>query len=261
MNTQEKLWKMGILVGALLVVFLFAMSIKTFKSISTVGKSDQMTNMISVEGTGEVVAIPDIATFSFSVTETDMAVAVAQSKATEKINSALKAVREAGIEDKDIKTTSYNINPHYEYKSGVCTATYCNPGKSVLTGYDVSQTIEIKVRKLDKAGDLLSKIGTLGVQNVNSLNFSVDDMDTVKAEARAKAINAAKAKATSIAKSLGVTLVGVTSFYETQPYSYYASGKGGVAMASSLERDVVAPEVPTGEQKITSTVTISYEIR
>ena len=208
------------------------------------------------------MTIPDIATFSFTVSETAKTVVDAQTQATNKINTALKAVKDAGVVEKDIQTTSYNINPHHEYQSVACSQYNCPPGKSVLTGYDVSQSIQVKVRDLGKAGSIFTSIGSLGVQNVNGLSFAVDKPETVKAEARAKAITDAQSKAKELAKQLGVSLVRITSFYEnnsgTPPIAY---GLGGGVKTMMAEADVVAPNIPTGEQKVTSDVTITYEIK
>jgi uncharacterized protein YggE len=251
---KNRILKTANIVGILLAVFLIAISVKAFKSISYVGRDVPTQNIITVNGKGEAVSIPDVATFSFSVTETAKTVDVAQIAATTKTNSAIKAMKDGGVEDKDIKTTSYNINPHYEYNQP--------NGKSILTGYDVSQTIQIKVRDLKKAGALFATIGSLGVQNVNGLSFSIDDIDTVKAKARDLAIKNAQEKAKTLARQLGVTIVRITSFYDSsdnQPYPYAVmDGVYNMKAESSMR---VAPELPAGEQKVTSTVSITYEIR
>ncbi len=261
MNIQEKVWNVGMWVGVILAIFLAIISVKELKSIDYVGKDVQMTNTISVTGTGDAVAIPDIATFSFSVSETAKTVADAQKQATNKINTALKTVKDAGVADKDARTTSYNINPRYEYQGVACGYNYCPPGKSVLTGYDVSQGIQVKVRDLSKAGSIFTSIGSLGVENVNGLTFFVDKPETVEAEARAKAIADAQAQAKELAKQLGVKLVRITSFYENNgEYRPIVYGMGGGAKTVSAITAEIAPNIPVGENKITSDVTITYEI-
>ena len=259
MNDKEQIWKVGKWVGIMLMVFLIVISIKELKSI---GDSSPIMNTISVNGKGEAVSIPDIATFSFSVNENAKTVADAQAKATEKINSSLKTIKAGGIAEKDIKTLSYSINPHYEYNQIICVSYPCPGGKSVLTGYDVSQTIEVRIRNLAKAGELFDSIGSIGVQNVNGLSFAIDDIESVKAIARADAIKDAKSKAQKIAKELGVKLVRVTSYYDSgddQPFPYLArETMGGDIMSLKAQ---VAPEIPAGEQKITANVSITYEIR
>ena len=259
-NIPNKFWSSVIGAIGILTIFLAIVAIKEIKSIFYVGKNPNMTNMITVSGEGSAVAMPDIASFSFSVTETAKTVDEAQSMATKKINEALKVVREAGVADKDIETQSYNINPHYEYQTGACTAYSC-PSKSVLTGYDVSQSISVKVRKLADAGKLFSSIGSVGVTNINGLTFSVDNPDKVKEEARSKAIKQAQEKAETLARQLGVSLVRVTSFYENDnSYPRPMYGMGG-AMEVSATKVMDAPEIPVGERKISSNVSVTYEIR
>lgn len=264
MNTQESVWKVASAVGMVLVIFLAVFTVKQIKSIAYVGKDTPIMNSISVTGKGEIVTIPDVATFSFTVTENAKTVADAQTRATERTDAALKAVRAAGVDDKDIKTTGYNINPHYEYQTSICSPTYCPPSKSILTGYDVSQTIEVKVRDLEKVGAIFGSIGSAGVQNVSSLQFAVDDIEAVRAQARKIAIADAQARAKELSKQLGVRLVKITSYYDqsNEPIFYGRGGGGDMAMSVKSEAALaVPPEIPSGEQKVISNIVISYEIR
>jgi uncharacterized protein len=287
-NLQKKAWSVGIFCGAVLGIYLIALAVWQFKSIAYVGEGIAPADTITISGTGDAYAVPDVATFSFSVTETAKAVSDAQSAATAKIAAALKAVRGAGVADADIQTVAYSIAPQYEYEDSVCPPTpavpvmapsdaqakiaaasigsadgegsYCAPGKSVLTGYSVSETILVKVRDLDKAGDIFASIGSVGVQNVDGLDFSVDDPSAVQAKARAAAIADARSKADALAQELGVHIVRVASFSEDNG-SYAQPMVYSMAVASPIGTKSAAPEVPTGQQKVTDTVSITYEIR
>ncbi len=252
MNLQKRAWQVGIFVGIMLSIYLIALAVGQFKSVAFVGSGIPATNTITVTGTGDAYAIPDVATFSFSVTENAKTVSDAQTQATTKINLALKTVRDAGIEDKDIQTTNYSINPHYDYQKN-------NP---VLTGYDVSETITVKIRNLDNAGTLFASIGSLQVENINGLDFSVDKPDTIQTQARAIAITDAKSKADTLANQLGVHLVRVVNFSEDNGSVYPRPMMYGVADAvSASSKMMVAPEVPVGQQKVTDNVSVTYEIQ
>lgn len=263
---KTKVLKALFFVFVLLALFLGVQTLSALKEYSYIGNGPA-ANVIAVNGTGEVFAIPDTATFSFSVTETGKTVAAAQDTASKKINSIIDAVKAMGVEDKDIKTTGYNSYPKYEYSNFACPAGsspamgYCPPGKQVLTGYEVSQTIEVKVRKTDDAGAILTKVGGLGAENISGLNFVVDNPDAVQAQARDKAVADARAKASVLAKSLGIKLNKIVNFYESgnQPPVYY----GVTAMEKSASGGLAptVPQVPTGENKITSNVTITYEVK
>lgn len=242
-----------------LALFLLALTINAFGNI---GRSENpYMNTITVDGTGKAAAIPNIATIDFSVTETSATVGDAQTKATEKTNAALAAVDKLGVDKKDVKTIAYNVYPQYESQQpcygGICPTT--NPK---ITGYQVSQTVEVKVRDTAKAGDVLQALGTLNVQNISGPNFTVDEDDAVKSAARKEAIDNAKAKAKALADELGVHLGKVVSFNENTggyPYPMYNYGKGGVAM--DMAQSAPAPSLPTGENETSVTVTITYEIR
>jgi uncharacterized protein YggE len=243
--------------GVLLVVFLAVKIVGEVKTVSHIGKVPGATNSITVSGKGEILATPDIATFSFSVTEEAPAVPDAQKNASEKTKAILAYLKKKGVDDKDVKTLSYNIYPRYEYTG----ATYYNSGKQILAAYVVSQTVEVKVRALEDAGSLLSGIGEFGATNISGLSFSVDKQDEVSREARDKAIQDAREQAEVLAKSLDVKLGDIISFSENPYYPgpiYYAKD---MAMGMGGGGEQTAPQLPSGESKIVSNVTITYEIR
>ena len=251
-----------IVATVLLAAFLGVETLNAIRQNTYIGKGVYPTNVIAVSGSGEVYAVPDIASFSFSVVEEGKTVKEAQDKSTKKMNSAIDAVKNLGVEAKDIKTASYNSYPKYEYTGSACVSGYCPPGKQVLVGYEVSQSITVKIRKTDKAGDVLTKVGELGVSNISGLDFVVDDMDSVRNQAREKAVSDAKAKAKVLAKTLGVRLNKVVNFYESgdaaTPIYYAKDSMMGAGVMSN--QAAVAPSIPTGENKIVSNVTITYEV-
>lgn len=219
---------------------------------------------ISVTGEGEVVSVPDVARFSFSVVEKAADAATAQGAATAKVNALMAALTEAGVEEKDIKTEYYNLYPTYTYKEAVCERGmfYCPPGESVQDGFEVTQTLAVKVRDLSKSGTLLALVGEKGASNISGLEFTIDDTTVLKDEARAEAIVDAKAKAEVLAKDLGVKLGDMVGYYEDEGgvTPYYRYGMGGDAMVKE-ESAVEVPMVPAGESTTKSRVTLTYQVR
>lgn len=255
--------------GIIAVVFLLALflgfkALNTIKEFKYIGGNIYPTNTINVSGKGTVVAIPDIAEVSFSVVETGKSVAVAQEKVTEKMNAIIDDIKSMGVEDKDIKTTGYNSYPKYEYQTTtICSVGYCPPGKQVLTGYEVTHNITVKIRKTDEAGDVLTKLGSLGASNISGLSFVVDDIEAVKKQAREEAIENAKAEAKILSKALGLKLVKIVSFSEQGDYPIYY-GMGGDMVegrAMSVVSTAKSPDLPVGENEIVSNVSIVYEVR
>ena len=248
-----------------LAVFLFIAAIGELRGLRFIGTGVPATNTVTVSGEGEVFAVPDIATFSVSVQEEAKEVQDAQESATKKTNEIIAYLKQQGIEERDIRTTDYNVYPQYDYIQSVCREGICPPGRQELRGYQVSQTLAIKVRDTDKAGELLSGVGSRGANNVSGLSFTIDDEDALQAEARGMAIDDARAKAAELAKQLNVRLVRVVVFYEDSGgyYPPIAYGMGGDSAFTRAEMAMAAPapDIPVGENKIVIRVNVTYEIR
>ena len=263
MFQDASMTKIKAIVGIMIIISLAAYSYYTIKQ-SQYMYAGPMS--ISVVGKGEVFAKPDIATFSFTVEAKEADAVASQNKAGETMDAVLAYLKEAGVDEKDIKTSYYNLNPRYEYPQVVCTQWNCTPqGEPKLIGYEVSQSVTVKVRDTNKAGELVAGVGSKGAQNVSGLSFTIDDEDKLKAEAREQAIADAREQAKSLAKNLGKNLGRMTGYWEEEAGYPSPYGMGGDYMMA--KSDMAVPEmsrsasIPTGENTITSQVSISYEIR
>jgi uncharacterized protein len=258
---SEKKFKQLILaVLALLALFLLAKSINEFSHVGERGQFAQQ-DAITVSGKGEVFAVPDIATFTFSINEEGKDVSEAQKKSAAKNNVAMKYLKDNGIDEKDIKTEGYNANPKYDYSQIVCIKYPCPSNTPKLIGYEVSETISVKVRNVEKAGDILSGIGSTGVSNISGLSFTVDNEETIRAEARAKAIADAKEKAKVLTKALGVKIDGVVSFYEDNNVNMPMYAMDSKAMGIGGGEASPVSEIAKGQNKITVNVNVTYRIK
>src|SRR3989338_5735612 len=160
---------------------------------------------ITVSGEGKVTTIPDIANLSLGTQAERSTVTEAQRENTRVMNALLAKLDGFGVEKKDIQTERYDISPRYDYLDG----------KTVLRGYTVSQSVRVKVRNMEKVGDILGAAGEIGANQVGSIIFGVDEPEKLKAEARDKAILNAREKAAALAKAAGVTLRRVISVSES----------------------------------------------
>jgi uncharacterized protein len=256
-DEATKLLKGVGLVLVLLAIFLAAQTISVFKDL----RSPNLNyNSISVTGEGEILSVPDVASFSFTVSVDANEVAQAQTEVTTKINNILDGLKSLGIEEKDIKTSDYSVWPRYRYVQEACSGGICPPGRQVSDGFTVSHNITVKVRDTAKAGEALAMVGDNGGTNISGINFTADDPDALYVEAREKAIVDAKEKAKALSKNLGVKLVRVVDFYDNtaqQPIPYAGNATDVEFRVSSQ----AAPTIPTGENKTKVVVTIRYEIR
>lgn len=252
---------------AFIVVITLFFGIKFLSEMRSYGSmGSQNVNTITLSGHGEVQAIPDIATITFSIRNEAKTVKEAQDLVATTEKKALDFLKENKIAEKDIKTTNASFYPKYEYKYErslvPCNEYGCPPqnGKNVIIGYEASENITVKVRNTDDAGVIIQGLGTIGVSDLNGPNFAIDDEDGLKAQARKLAIEEAKTKAEALAKDLGVKLGRIASFNESgsyYPVPMYAKMESSDAMMANG-----APaELPKGENTISSDVTITYEIR
>ena len=245
------------LIGALaiLALFLFAETVSIAKNFDR--PASPATDTITVTGDGQATLPPDIATVSFSVENTAPAVADAQAATTKQANAALASVSAQGVAAADVTTSSYNISPQYSYPT--CgSGAFCPASAPKITGYTVSETIQVKIRDLSKVGTILGGLGTLGVQNVSGPNFTLDDTSAGYDAARADAIMKAKAQATLLAKQLGISLGKIVNFSESSggysPVLYSMTASAGAASAP-------VPSVPAGSNTYSASVSVTYEIR
>lgn len=256
------------LAGAL---YLLALAANTIAEHQYIGRDVNAQTTITVSGDGDSYATPDIATVSFAITQEEKNSVDARKMVDAKMKKIHDFLAGSGVLDKDVKTTGYNLYPKYDYVSTPCvldkmTATQslvypCGNSKQVLKGYEVSQSVEVKIRNLDDAGKVLGGLSDNGATNLSGLSFLVEHEDAVEAQAREAAIGKAKAKAVELAKTLGVSLVRIVSFNEGNNYPIYY-GRGGMVKAMSADAGAPTPaDIPRGENKYTSNVTIVYEIR
>lgn len=215
-------------------------------------KETEANREITVQGTGKVEAKPDIAQYSLGVTTGPQATAAGAMKIlTDKFNGVLAAVKGQGVKADDIKTTNLSINPVYDW----------NSGKQTLKGFEASENIEIKIRDLNKVGDILAQSAVQGANQAGNLQFTIDDPEKLQTEAQKNAITNAQDKAKELTKSLGVGLGRVKTFSSSasSPDVYRTFSNAAPLGAGAMEAK--APEVPTGTQEITANVTIVYELK
>lgn len=206
---------------------------------------------ISVSADAKVSAPPDIGVLSFGIqTGRQPTAKRAMDLLRQRMTAIVDATKTAGVAEKDIATEQFWLNPAYDYQDG----------RQVPQGFEASQSLTVKVRDLDKVGDVLSAVTAAGANQVGGVTFSIDEPDSLRAQARERAIEKAKAKAAVLAKGLGMTLDRMTGFSEggSVPPRPLMMEKANFAVGMSAD---AGTPIPAGEQEITSEVTLTYELR
>ena len=210
----------------------------------------------SVSGSGTVYAQADIANIEIGLrTATKKTALEAVTDNTKKMNEIIAAVGELGVEKKDIKTANYNLNPVYNYTQA--------RGQELI-GYEVYQNISLKIRDLDKIGEVIAKTTEQGANQVGNISFTIDDEYELKNQARELAINKAQEKAELIAAQSGMKLGRIKdvieNYYDYQPVMY--SNAKLILDASFREEGAMAsPDIQSGQNEVKVEVTLVYEVK
>ncbi len=239
----------GIVLVAL-VAFLIAKTSNTIAEHRTIGRPADVRDTFTISGEGKVSGTPTLAQISFGLLSEGADVAKIQQENTQKVNAMVVAIKGLGVEQKDIQTSQYSINPRYDYTNGT----------TKLVGYSVSQSVSVKLRDLSKIGDALTKIGQLGGNQVNGPTFTIDDPSSLEQEARLKALEDARKKAEALSDVLGVKVGRVVTFSESSntpmPISPMYRGE---TMAADAAMPQSAPSIEAGSLDVRSNVSVTFE--
>lgn len=217
--------------------------------------SEKQQAFILVTGEGEVQAAPDMAILDLTVLREAKSAREAMTDNNKAMSQVLAAMKTAGVEDRDLQTSGVNIQPTYTYpneKNGLKAPK--------IVGYNVSNGMTVRVRDLDKVGDLLDKSIDLGVNQSGGLRFINDDPSKQLMDARKKAVENALEKAKLLTETAGAKLGRVLEINEdssnARPTPMYRSKM--VAMAAESAGDSVP--VSAGENSYNVSVTVKFEI-
>jgi hypothetical protein len=206
-----------------------------------------------VNGEGKVTVAPDLAILTLGIESQESAVADAQANASEAMAKVIQALKDQGIEEKDIQTQYFSI---YQ-------VTNWSDNKEEVTGYRVTNTLTVKVRDIASSGQVIDAVVAAGgdMTRVNGIQFTVEEPAPKYVEARALALSHAMDKAKEIADKTGIKLGKIT--YITESSSNYGPIYRNYAMSDSA-MGIPAPTITTpvsiGELEITATVQIAYAI-
>ncbi|HHW4681528.1 MAG TPA: SIMPL domain-containing protein [Xylella taiwanensis] len=238
-----------------LLPLLVAMSLFTGLAISAHAHSSSNCNLpsdgtlLSISTEGESKRTPDIATLSASVLTQASSSSTAMGQNAERMSRVMAGIKTAGISDKDVQTSSVSLYPQYVYQEKL--------GQK-LTGYQASNTINIKVRDLAKLGKVIDVLTANGVSQLNGPNFEIDQIESAYDEARFSALQKAQVQAKSYADRLGLKVRRVIDLSEnrgggTRPVRMM------VARAMNAKADIDTPISP-GENSVSVSLNMTFEL-
>lgn len=260
MDNKKVFWILINIFVAILIIMGFAASSLMFRAAN----STVANRTINIQGTGSVDIVPDIASFSFSAISQAATAEEAEQQATENLNKAIQYLKDQGVEDKDIQTSSFNVYPQYDYNIKPMPISDRGYEGPAIVGYEANQSVRVKIRDLEKAGEIVGGVARNGANQVSGLNFTVDSVESYRNQARQEAFDNAWNKAQTMAKQAGVNIARVVTFSEGGGYG------GGFYEERAMAMDTIGmgegpspviPQIEPGQQEISVTVYVTYEIK
>ncbi len=206
------------------------------------------TNLFSATGTGKATAVPNTAMLSLGVIKTAATVVDAQNQANTVTNTLVSDLKNLGVEEKDIQTTNYSVSPEYDFSQG----------RQAAKGYSVTQTLEVKVKPIEKANSAIGAATKNGANMVGSIAFVLDDQTKkdLEKKARVDAVKDAKEKAQSLASAAGIKLGRIVDVQESGSIPEFYRPQ---TMALGGEKMDAPTNLSPGENTVSVTITLSYE--
>ena len=205
--------------------------------------------LLAVSASADAKRVPDVASISTGVvTQAADANAAMRANAAQ-MDKVMKAIRAAGIAERDIQTSGISLNPQYKYTDNA---------PPTITGYQASNTVSVRVRDLSKLGRVLDTLVEQGANQVNGPSFEVDKPDEAYDEARLGALKKARARAQTYADALGLKVRRIVSISEGG-----ASMPRPVPMMRAMASDAMMEKetsVAPGETTLSVNLDVVFEL-
>ena len=202
---------------------------------------------LDVRATGDVTRVPDVAIISAGVVSRAQTASGALQDAATRMQRVLLALKGAGVSERDIQTNHVGLNPEYRYE---------NNQPPQLVGYTASNNVTVRFRDIASSGKILDALVGQGANQINGPSLVVDKPEAALDEARARAIETARARAELYAKAMGLHVVRVVSVSEDAGYS--APPVPVLMQARAMKADT---SVEPGEQKLEVNVAMTFELK
>jgi uncharacterized protein len=204
---------------------------------------------LDIMAEGEVTRTPDVATIAAGVITQARSAASAMSQNAERMARTIAALKQAGVADRDIQTSSISLNPQYRYAQNLPPA---------ITGYQASNQVSVRFRDIKRAGAILDALVAVGANQINGPSFGVDKPEAALDEARTAAMAKARARAELYARAAGLGVKRILAISESAsappPYPM------PVMQAARAEK-AADTAIEAGEQRLAVTVSVSFELQ
>ena len=239
----------GLLLLARRALAVFGAILALFVAPSALAQAPHAMRLVTVTGTAEARGVPDEAQISAGVVNQAKTAAAALADNSRAMNAVFAALRRLDIADKDVQTSNFSIEPQYPPYNA-------NMPERPIIGYQVSNTVRVRLDDVSKAGTVLDALVAAGANQAGSIDFSIHDPKALLADARSAAVKDAIERAQTYAKAAGVTLGPIVSIEESG-----AEPPRPVFLAAARLAAPAPTPIAAGEQSVSASVTIAWEIQ
>jgi uncharacterized protein YggE len=203
---------------------------------------------LDIVASGEVSAVPDIATVGAGVVTQAPTAAAAMSENASRTAATVAAIRKAGVADRDIQTTSISLSPQYRYADNQ---------PPVITGYQASSRVSVRFRDIRKAGPILDSLVAAGANQIDGPALSIDKPEPLLDQARQKAVADARARADLYARAAGLSVKRIVAISEG---SFEQAPRPMPMMMMARGKEAADTSVEAGEQKLSISLSVTFEL-
>jgi len=197
---------------------------------------------VSVKGLGVAESAPDLAILRLGVISTAKTAQFATASNNRSMEKILENLEREGIEEKDIETTNFNLTPQREYRKNL---------PPLIVGFQVSNTLMVKIHDLDKVGEVMQAAIEAGGNNFQSLEFTISDPSEQKDEARRRAVKDAVSRAETLTEPLDAEVGQPITIQEIQ-YTHHPQPHRRMMMADALHAESASVPVQAPQDLITT---------
>jgi uncharacterized protein YggE len=197
-----------------------------------------------------VSRIPDVAIITAGVVTRSTSANGALQEAADRMQKVLNALKQRGVADRDIQTSSVNLSPEYRYPENQAPQ---------LTGYTASNQLTIRFHDIRNSGKILDALVSEGANQINGPELTIDKPEEALDQARANAVAIGRARAELYAKSLGLRVVRIVSLSESGGYAVPPPAPPPVPMMARME--AASTKIVPGEQKVQVSLAMTFELQ
>jgi uncharacterized protein len=235
-------------------IILSSIAAATFIGASSMAQTccdNQNPSTLNINTSANLKQAPDIALVNAGIITKAKTAKLAMAENATKMSAAFAALKTAGIAEKDMQTSGINLNPEYVYQENK---------PPIIKGYQVSNSLNIKIRDMNKVGPVLDALVAQGINQISGPSFSVEDPDKAMDKARQEAIQKANERANLYAKGFGMKVKRVISISESGGYQSPMPQPVYAMKAMAMADAAAETSVAAGEVTLNLSLSVQFEL-